>query len=465
MKSSIRLGPGGNPPEPDAMSDPGFASGPGFPNTAPPAASPGTSRVGWREVSRPFLHSIARSLAYSAVLGLGALVCKDVHAQSAEPPTPQQTLAVPTAPLGASAATEPATTAAWQFSGYNKTIAISSSSMDPDNRAYDMALNRLRLKLNYEVPHFQAHIEEDVTVQAGSYLRTPDFQKEKNAPSRQYWKDGSVFGDTSAYFGTQRLFRAYAKFSADAADLTIGRQRIPLGTGRMWSTLDMLNPINPLQVERDEYVGVDAALLEYRIGQLSRLSLIYAPDPARVSDRWVGQYRSNLKGTDVTFTYGKYWSDHIAGVDFATQIGDAGLRGEWTYTRPQIGRSYEKMLLGFDYAFDNTLTISSELYYSNQRKEDRLTQFSQNAQLAQVQPLSNRYVGLSASYEITPLLKAGAIALFNLSDHGRFLSPTLSYSVSDNLVLSGGAQFFSGTQESDYGRGKNLRYVQVQWFF
>ena len=68
-------------------------------------------------------------------------------------------------------------------------------------------------------------------------------------------------------------------------------------------------------------------------------------------------------------------------------------------------------------------------------------------------------------YWITSLFKTSAYFLFNLSDGSRFISPTFSYSIDDNLTLSGGAQFFSGGEGSDYGRGKNLGFIQLQRHF
>jgi len=375
--------------------------------------------------------------------------------------------------VSASLPTEPVTSReglaedpAFQFSGYLKSLLINSSTADEADVPYWLSLNRARLKLNYAFsPALQVHVEHDTEVRAGNYLRSDAFQAEKSTPSRQYWHEGSVIADRNGYYASQRLFRAFAKLSVDAADLTVGRQRIPLGTGRMWSALDMLNPVNPLQIERDEYVGVDAALLEYKRGALSKLSLIYAPDPARRDDRWVGQYRTNLNGTDLVATYGKYWQDRIVGLDFATQVGDAGLHGELTSTMPNSGPNYRKLVLGMDYAFANTLTLSAEAYASSQTRQELLAQFAQNPQLAQVQPFGRRYGGFAASYEITPLLKLAAYWLFNLSEHGRFFSPTLTYSISDNLTFAGGAQFFAGSSDSDFGRGKNLGYLQLQYFF
>jgi hypothetical protein len=365
-----------------------------------------------------------------------------------------------------SAAWEKSAEAPLRLTGYNKTLLISSTTADPEKQPYTLVLNRLRLKLTDRLsPSFLVHAEEDVVLKGGSYLDTMAFQRERSAPVRQYWGDGSAFADKSGYYGTQHLFRGYARISSDTADLTIGRQRIPLGTGRLWSALDMLNPANPLQVERDDYVGVDAALMEYKTGALSKFSLVYAPDPDRVSDRWIGQYRTNVKGTDITVSYGKYWEDRLAGMDFATQIGDAGLRGEWAYFMPQNGAPYRKILLGFDYAFANTLTLSAEAYYSSQSDSERLAQFAQHPQRMQVQPFGSRYAGLSATYEFTPLLKASAYFLFNLSDHSRFVAPSLSYLLADNLSVMGGVQLFAGDGSSEYGRGNTLRYVQLQWFY
>ena len=353
-----------------------------------------------------------------------------------------------------------------RFGGYAKTILLRSQTPDPAGEPYTLSLNRLRLKMNYEIPsRFQLHIEHDTEVRAGSYLHTIAFQQEKNAADRQYWGDGSAFVDKPGYYGSQRLFRAYARLSAGAADLTLGRQRIPLGTGRMWSTLDMLNPVNPLQVERDEYIGVDAALLEYKSGPLSKFSFIYAPDPARMGSRRLVQYRTNVAGTDLSVSLGKYGEDRIAAIDFATQISDAGLHGEATHVSPENGRAYGKALLGFDYIFPNTFGISAEAFYSGQDKAERLARFARNPQLMQVQPFDRFYAGLSLSYEFTPLFKTVTYFLANLAENGRFVSPTLTYSISDNLTVSGGAQFFSGSANSDYGAGKNLLYIQLQWFF
>lgn len=367
----------------------------------------------------------------------------------------------------AAAETGPAV-APLQLAGYAKALVIRSKTPDAAAEPYTLSLNRLRLKMSYSVsPAFQVHVEHDTELRAGNYLHTASFREEQDMPRRQYWSDGSVFADQRqhGYYGTQRVFRAYAKFSGDAIDATIGRQRIPLGAGRLWSALDMLNPVNPVQLERDEYIGVDAALVDYKIGPLSKVSLIYAPDPARMSDRWIGQYRTNVHGADLAFTYGKYAEDHLAGLDIATQLGNAGLRGEWTYTRPQSGAAYRKMVLGFDYVFANSLSISMEAYYNSRSERDMVAQFAKRPLLAYLQPIGKRYLGMVIGYDLTPLVKMTTYVLANRADHSTAVAPTVTWSITENTNMAGGAQFFSGSQESEYGRGDALYFIQMQYFF
>ncbi len=354
------------------------------------------------------------------------------------------------------------------LAGYAKAFTIRARTPGAIGKPYTLSVTRLRLNMTYEVsPSLLAHVEHDTEVRAGNYLHTEVAREERRAPRRQYWSEGSTFFDQSrrAYYGSQRVYRAYVKLAVDALDMTMGRQRIPLGTGRLWSALDMLNPANPGQIERGEYIGVDAALLEYRLDSLSKVTAINAPDPAGVSDRRIAQYRTNVHGTDLALTFGKYSEGRLAGVDVATQLGDAGLRGEWTYTRPQSGPAYRKSVLGFDYVFASSLSVSIEAYHNGQSERDIAARFSRMPLLAYMQPAGKRYLGLVIGYDITPLLTVAANILSNRVDHSAVVAPTVSYSITENTNVVGGAQFSSGSKESEYGRSSELYFIQFKCYF
>jgi hypothetical protein len=442
-----------------------------------PAVSSLAALRGGRKLSRPFLQCVLAVLlptcycqtALAAGSGywlrLDDLRMPRPASDERQPPKAKES----PPPEGDQAPPEPSAEMAdspLRLGGNYKVLAAYSHTPDSANDAYTQVVGRLRVKMNYRFsPSLEAKVEHDTELTTGSYVRTDYFQSHKNDQTPQYWSEGSAWADRRNFYGAQRFFRAYVKWASDVADATVGRQRIPLGTGRFWSTIDMLNPINPLQIERDEFTGVDAALIERGIGALSKVSVVYAPDPARVSDRWVTQYRTNVKESDLTFTYGKYWGDHVVGADFVTQVGNAGVRGEAVYTRPEIGASYSKTLLGFDYAFANTLAFSAEAYYSDRSAVDRDAQWANNPQLGLVQPLGNAYLGLAVGYEFTPLLKVSTYILNNLKDNSGVLYPSLTYSLSDNISLMGGAQFFFGDADSEYGPGSDLYFARFQQFF
>ena len=390
---------------------------------------------------------------------------KEAGAKPKEPAVPERDRSAESRP----APTEPPPAAEenrLRIAGSIKGTAVSSRTPDAANESYSQFIGRLRLKLGYRFsPSLEAKLEHDTDLTTGNYLRTGYFETQKDAPTEQYFSSGSNWLDRRQLYGSQKFFRAYVKLTSDVADVVAGRQRIPLGTGRFWSTLDMLNPINPLQVERDEFVGVDAIRAERGIGALSKLSLVYAPDPAKRNDRWVAQYRTHVGESDVTVTYGKYWSDRLMGLDFATQVGDAGVRGELAYTRPLVGANYRKALLGFDYAFPNTLSFSSEIYYADRSSQDRAAQWAQNPQLALVQPLGGAYLGLAVGYDFTPVLKFSSYMLNNLKDDSRVFFPTVMYSGSETMNFMGGAQFFSGKRASEFGPASPLYFIRAQRFF
>lgn len=355
---------------------------------------------------------------------------------------------------------------ALRFAGYNKTIAIRSRSAVAPAEPYSLVLNRTRLKASHVRPGLlELHVENDTELRAGDYFSTAQAGAEAGQPRRGYWDLQSNWTERPNRRFTNDFFRAYARLSAGETDVTGGRQRIPIGTGRLWSTLDMLNPLNPLQLERDEYVGADALLVEHRLASLSKLSLAYAPLPGGGPPRWVGSVRTHWGGSDLSLTLARYWRDDLAGIDLATQVGGMGLRAELTGTRPERGRRYASAMLGLDHAFENTLTLSLETYLSTQRPEDRARQLAAHSLRREIQPPGTRYAGLVASYEFTPLLKLTTLLLANLRDDSRFGAASLAWSVSDNVSLQGGLQRFSGPADSEYGRGQPLAHLQLQWFF
>jgi hypothetical protein len=361
-----------------------------------------------------------------------------------------------------------ATSLAWaqplELSGSLKSLFLRSRASTGED--YALSLNRLRVEAKGDLaPGLSLDLHYDNELLLGTYLDTGEFRALKDLSQRQYWRADANYLERGDVYGRHRLYRAALTLTRGDVDLKLGRQRIAWGTGRFWSPLDILNPVSPLALEREERVGVDAALLEAKLGPLSRASLVYAPATDRGSPSRALQWHGNAAGVDASLVAGRLLGLDIVGVDVASQIGDVGLRGEAARLRPSAGRGFSRLMAGADYAFAGGLTLSAELYYNGAGDRDPVAYDLAAWSAGRVSTLATRYAGLFASYEITPLLKWVNYAVVNVDDGSHGFDSRLVWSWRNNLDLTIGVQRFTGSAGSEYARMPNAAFAQLQWFF
>lgn len=351
------------------------------------------------------------------------------------------------------------------ISGYYKNLAIASETVAPPGAAYGLDLNRLRLEVKGRVaPQLTLDLQYDNEVLVGNYLRTDQFALQSARGPDTYWTLEGRYRRGDSWYGRHRLHRASVTLASGDTDVRIGRQRVAWGTGRLWSPLDVLNPLDPTALERGERVGVDAVLVERKLGAVARLSIVHAGHrdaPPTTALRWHG----NAGGVDHSIVVGRLRGERTIGVDVATQRGGAGLRAEMTHHARPSGGTYRRALLGVDYAFANTLTLTGELHYDGAGATDR-SRYDFAARFdGRIRSLARRYAGGQASYELDPLLKTVHTLVWNLDDRSRFYSPSVTYSLRADLDLSVGLQIFRGARASEFGAFADLVYAQLQWYF
>lgn len=368
--------------------------------------------------------------------------------------------------LAAACAAAQAADESLKLSGYYKSLLVRSETVLGSPQRYTLDLNRLRLELKGRVAESAAlDLQYDNELLLGNYLRTGQFASQKDLAPDQYWNLDGNFIERRSYYGRHRLYRASVTLSSGETDLRLGRQRVAWGTGRFWSPLDLLNPFSPVALEREERLGVDAALIEHKLGPLSRLGAVYAPRHDADESSAALNWHSNARGLDYSIVAGRFRREHVVGADLATQIGGAGLRAEITQNRRDAAPDYRRAVLALDYAFPNTLTLSGELYYNGAGTEDRAAYDFASLFAGHIQNVGRRYFGGYLAYEITPLLKWANYLVVNLGDGSRFFSPALTLSLRPNVDLTAGAQLFAGSTGSEYARLHDVYYAQLQWFF
>ncbi|HEX9811833.1 MAG TPA: hypothetical protein VGA88_07085 [Burkholderiales bacterium] len=351
------------------------------------------------------------------------------------------------------------------FKGYYKNLLVDSRTSFPLEEDYTLDLNRLRIEARGRAAAWAGfEVQYDHETFLGSFLDTAQFQQLKAARPASYWNLEDDYLDRGSVFARHRLHRGFATLNAPVADFLIGRQRVAWGSGRFWNPTDLLNPFNPIAVEREERPGVDAVLVQRNLGPLSRLSLAYAPQRDTPSSRGV-HYRTNVASTDVALLLGEFRGDRVAGIDMVGRIGEGGLRLEAARTERGAGVDFSRAVAGFDYAFANTLVLSIEYYYNGEGTKEQGQYDFARLQAGSIQNVARRYIGVQALYDITPLLRSDNALIVNSDDGSRFFSPRLVYSVASNVDAAIGVQLFGGHVGSEYAAFHDAYFGYVQWFF
>ncbi len=352
------------------------------------------------------------------------------------------------------------------FSGYFKSLLVRSNTVAPAGERYVVDLNRLRLQWEGTIAEratFDLQLDNELLV--GDYVRTAQFAAEEAAASQQYWDLAGRSIDGGDARGRHRVHRASVSLAVGATDLRLGRQRIAWGTGRFWSPLDILNPIMPASLERQERPGVDALLVEHRPGALRRLSLVQAPRHDGADSSRAMAWHDNFSGTDYTIVVGRFGRERVAGMSLATQLAGAGLHAELTHSRRADASRYDRSLLGVDYAFPGSLTVGAEAYYDGAGAPSPEAYDFEALFSGRIRNVGRRYLAAVATYELTPLVRWSAEAIRNIDDRSRYLSSSLRISLKTDLDLTLGAQWFRGSAASEYGRFNDAYYVEFQAYY
>lgn len=368
--------------------------------------------------------------------------------------------------LPARAVTSQGSESEWNLSGYFLSLYTRSRTVVPPRERFSFDLNRLRLKLEAKpLQSLGLEVQYDNELLLGNYLRTAQYaltKKRVETTTFDLQHDYATRGELVARHG---FYRAVVTWSLTSTDVKVGRQRIPLGTGLFWSPMDLLNPLDPTRLERDYRAGADAVLIEQKLGALGRVSGMYSPSNRRSRSVVAGYVHGNVRGTDYSALFGTFRGDYVLGGDFSSERGGLGVRGEATFTRANDGAGYGRGLLGADYGFANSLTVTVEAYYNGQGRSDPAKYDFASLLAGRVLNIGRLYGATAISYSLTPLVKIAGYVVGNFDDRSMVLWPRLEWSARTNLDVVAGVQRFDGSRESEYGRFSNVLHAEARWFF
>jgi hypothetical protein len=348
--------------------------------------------------------------------------------------------------------------------GYYKNLPVVSKTFFEER--YFLDLNRFRLQptVIYE-KNLVLRLELDNQFLLGDYLKTEEFKLMKGLPSKVWLNMDQTVIDEESIYWKLIFYRAFLSYYTQPVDVSIGRQRFAWGTGKFWNPTDLLNPYDPTQIEREERAGTDALSLDLHLGTLTKSLIVYAPRSTYRNSALALRFSTTIKSYDLSFVLGRFGSQKAVGLDFYGYVGDGGIYGEGAYRCNKEALDFLRFVLGGEYRLSGGLYLNLE-YFFNQAGKKNPGDYDWNGFFSgKILALSRNYFNFSLGYEISPLLKVEDYTIINLNDRSFFTAPNLSYSLSSDISLDGGIQFFKGNKQDEYGRFSDVYYLQLQYFF
>jgi hypothetical protein len=304
-----------------------------------------------------------------------------------------------------------------------------------------------------------------------SVEQTPDFARELGYDAG-FGKLGTVLweGQESVAYG--EVDRLYVNWNPGHWQATLGRQRIAWGTNLVWNPIDVFNPYSVLDFDYEERPAADALRVQYYLGEISKVELAVKPGSRTVKSVTAAQWTTNKWDYDLHFLGGWRENNWLAGMGWAGDIGGGGFRGEALVSEiPEdlrlsgSGNVMISAALSGDYTFPSSFYIHTEALYNSEG-------VTENAALARPRAAA---LGLLSpgrwslyqefSYDVTPLVRASAFAIYNPDDHSAVVSPSATWSVITNLDLTLVALVFSGAPLTEYGGLGTITYLRLKWSF
>ncbi len=250
----------------------------------------------------------------------------------------------------------------------------------------------------------------------------------------------SQCSEQEPFTSTFSIHRAIIEYIQGDHHLLIGRQRIPLGVGRLWNPMDRFNPIDINSPEPEERQGSEALHYEYSLSKLALLDLVIAREQQLVRIKtFVHEVDLGVIGlTD------NHAGEETLGWELAGALGDTRLeiRSEGGLSRErEHGQWMNDWMIGGEYPLTETLSLLSEYHH------DRLEHDALGWQL-RLRPDAFWSVAL--------------LGIVGLNDGSLLLAPSLTWSLSDEQTLDLGIFWYRGNEDAMFGDQDSQLYLR--WY-
>ncbi len=361
----------------------------------------------------------------------------------------------------------------YDFSGYVNNFSIYQKFNKSLAEEYELDnsqilnLSRARLRpVFYFGDDFRLNVEYEIV---SLYKNTSSelFQTVPQKTSRQLFDLTWTPVNEEKFSISHFIDRLYLKYAFGKGNVTLGRQRISWGTGRVWNPTDLFNPINPASFSKVEKDGADVIALKYFLGNFTDLNLVFNPNEKIGNSNFGGRFRTNIGEYDFSVMAGNFENRIVTGADFAGNFFGAGVRGEGIFSADEnkLDQNFVKYILGIDAQVSRKLYLMLEYQFNGEGKTNKDNYELDRLFKGEIINLSKNYIHFNSSYQYHPLLTFTFSNNTNLNDGSGYLSLIGNYSATEDFYLNLGTQFFYGPENSEYWYYSTSIYFQTEYYF
>lgn len=365
----------------------------------------------------------------------------------------------------------------WMMKGYVKGLSAMQTLGDEGEIALENTLHN-RFDVNWYMSDkftFTVGIRNRIIV--GNNVRLIPGYGDYIARDNGYFDLSWLWAEDDSWIGVTQLDRLMLDYTTGNLQITLGRQRINWGQTFVWNPNDLFNTYSYFDFDYEERPGSDALRIQYYLGMSSKLELSTSLNSDKKLTS-VGLYRFNTGGYDLQFLGGIYTeTDYVLGGGWSGSIKGGGFSGEITYFHPMDREedpdSEVTATIHYDYTFRSSLNLQFEALYNGFGQEDLASGIGdlvfQDLSPKNLFPTQLAFFG-SGAYDVTPLFRVMLAGIYGPEGNFYYVGPTLIYSLSNTMELTGVGQFYSSDEVFDED-GEPLittgaaLFVRFKWSF
>lgn len=359
------------------------------------------------------------------------------------------------------------------ISGYLQATPVWISAELPEPLEGDSFLEyRLQNRLNIEwylVDELSLNWEMRTRFFTGDLVEEIPFYKEGVDTDPGYMNLSWIVADREKWFVHYIPDRLNLDWYSDEWRITVGRQRINWGINMATNPNDLFNIYSFYDFDYPERPGADAIRIQHFLNWASRIEIAYSPARDARNSVAAALYGFNTQGYDIQLISGYYRHKFAAGGGWAGSIGQSGFKGEIMGFFDLNKGSESKPVnliaaLSADYIFDNSFFLIVEALYNKEGGRESFLLLGEP--LTADNPSFSRYqITTQGSYPFTPVWNGSLALVFYPDEEAVYISPSVSYSVSQNIDFNLITQIFVGSSDSAFSNAGNVVAASLKWNF